>query len=71
MKVIAFNGSPRKNGNTAFLIDLVLQELQKEGIETELVQLGAKMYRAAWLVTSVLKTRIGVVQITKISSMSG
>ena len=71
MKVIAFNGSPRKNGNTAFLIDLVLQELQKEGIETELVLLGAKMYRAAWLVTSVLKTRIGVVQITKISSMSG
>ncbi len=42
MKVIAFNGSPRKNGNTALLIDLVFQELQKEGIETELIQLGGK-----------------------------
>ena len=35
MKVIAFNGSPRKNGNTTILIDYVLGELQKEGIETE------------------------------------
>lgn len=40
MKVVAFNGSPRKTGNTSILIKLVLEELQKEGIETELVQLG-------------------------------
>ena len=38
MKVVAFNGSPRKDGNTAILTNLVLKELEKEGIETELVQ---------------------------------
>ena len=40
MKVIAFNGSPRKKGNTSTLINMVLVELQKEGIETEIVQIG-------------------------------
>ncbi|MGZ4863959.1 MAG: flavodoxin family protein [Halobacteriota archaeon] len=40
MKVIAFNGSARKDGNTAILIKNVLSELEKEGIETELVQLA-------------------------------
>lgn len=42
MKVIAFNGSPRKNGNTAESLKLVLEELEKEGVETELVQLGGQ-----------------------------
>jgi multimeric flavodoxin WrbA len=42
VKVIAINGSPRKKGNTAMLIDTVLAELKKEGIETEQVQLGGK-----------------------------
>jgi len=42
VKVIAINGSPRKNGNTAMLIDRVLAELNKEGIETERIQLGGK-----------------------------
>jgi multimeric flavodoxin WrbA len=45
MKVIAFNGSARKNGNTAILINYALQELEKEGIETELVQLSGKKIR--------------------------
>ncbi|AKB53496.1 MULTISPECIES: flavodoxin family protein [Methanosarcina] len=42
MKVVAFNGSPRKEGNTAALIKHVLAELEKEGIETEVVQVGGK-----------------------------
>lgn len=42
MKVTAFNGSARKNGNTAILIRYVFEELEKEGIETELVQLAGK-----------------------------
>jgi multimeric flavodoxin WrbA len=42
MKVIAFNGSPRKDGNTYMLINYVFRELEKEGIETELVHLSAK-----------------------------
>lgn len=40
MKVVAFNGSPRRAGNTAQAIDMVLAELAAEGIETEVIQLG-------------------------------
>lgn len=42
MKVIAFNGSARKDGNTAILVNAVFKELKKEKIETELVQLAGK-----------------------------
>lgn len=42
MKVIALNGSPRKDGNTSLLIKEVFTELEKEGIETELIQLGGR-----------------------------
>jgi multimeric flavodoxin WrbA len=45
MKVIAFNGSARKGGNTSILINLVFDELQKEGIETELFQFAGKKIR--------------------------
>jgi multimeric flavodoxin WrbA len=42
MKVVGFNGSPRKDGNTALLIQKVFHELENEGIETEFVQLSYK-----------------------------
>ncbi len=42
MKVVAFNGSARKDGNTAILIKRVFAELEKEGIQTELVQLAGQ-----------------------------
>jgi len=42
MKVVAFNGSPRKDGNTNILISHVFRELEKEGVETELFQLSGK-----------------------------
>ncbi|MCA1743733.1 MAG: flavodoxin family protein [Desulfonatronovibrio sp.] len=42
MKVVAFNGSARKDGNTAGLIRHVFKELEAEGIDTELVQFGGK-----------------------------
>ncbi len=45
MKVIAFNGSARKDGNTAILLNYVLGELQNNGIETELFQLAGKEIR--------------------------
>jgi multimeric flavodoxin WrbA len=45
MKVVAFNGSPRKDGNTTILIKRVFNELEKEGIGTELVQLSEKEIR--------------------------
>lgn len=42
MKAIAVNGSPRKNGNTFLLLNIVLDELKIRGIETELVQVGGR-----------------------------
>lgn len=45
MKVVAFNGSPNKEGNTYHAIRLVAAELEKEGIETEIVQVGDKAIR--------------------------
>jgi multimeric flavodoxin WrbA len=45
MKVIAFNGSARKDGNTAILIRKVFKELEAEGISTEIVQLAGKTIR--------------------------
>ena len=42
MKVVAFNGSARKGGNTAVLLKQVLEEIAAEGIETELIELAGK-----------------------------
>lgn len=42
MKVIGINGSARKGGNTEILINRVFDELQKEGIDTELISLAGK-----------------------------
>ncbi|MFA4829506.1 MAG: flavodoxin family protein [Thermodesulfovibrionales bacterium] len=46
MKVVAFNGSPRKEGNTYHAIQTVFGELRKEGIKTELIQLGGTDIKA-------------------------
>lgn len=43
MKVIAINSSARKDGNTAILINTVFQELNIEGIETEMIQLSGEI----------------------------
>jgi len=40
VKVVAFNGSPRKGGNTAQLVQMVFEELEQEGIATELVEMA-------------------------------
>lgn len=45
MKVVGINGSARSDGNTAILIKRVFAELEKEGIETELIQLAGKTIR--------------------------
>ena len=42
MKVLGINGSARRDGNTAVLIKSVFNELENEGIETELFQLSGK-----------------------------
>lgn len=51
MKVLAINSSARKNGNTAILINRIFEELNKEGIETEMIQLAGQIIepcKACW-----------------------
>jgi len=45
MKVIAINGSARRDGNTALLIRHVFNELEQEGIETGMIQLSGEVIR--------------------------
>jgi len=45
MKVIAFNGSPKSKGNTYHALKIVMEELEKEGIEAEIVHVGNKSIR--------------------------
>ena len=45
MKVVAFNGSPNKQGNTFHALKMVTDELEKEGIETEIIHVGNKEIR--------------------------
>jgi len=45
MKVVAFNGSPRKNGNTSLLIKHAFSTLEESGIECELIQIGGEIIR--------------------------
>ncbi|KAJ5068714.1 nad(p)h-dependent fmn-containing oxidoreductase ywqn-related [Anaeramoeba ignava] len=42
LKVVAFNGSPRANGNTAYCLKRMLDIISDKGIKTELVQIGNK-----------------------------
>lgn len=45
MKVILLNGSPHAEGNTYIALHEVEKELQKQGIETELIQVGNQNVR--------------------------
>lgn len=40
MKIILINGSPRKDGNTSKALEVMEEELKKQGIETENIQIG-------------------------------
>ncbi|MFX0037988.1 MAG: flavodoxin family protein [Promethearchaeota archaeon] len=42
MKVVLFNGSPRKEGNTYHCLNTVTEELRAEGIEYEIIWIGNK-----------------------------
>src|SRR6056297_170232 len=42
MKVLGFNGSPNKKGNTACSLNIIFEELENAGIETEMIQVGKK-----------------------------
>jgi multimeric flavodoxin WrbA len=45
MKIIAFNGSPRKSWNTAMLLEKALEGAASEGAETELIHLYDLNYK--------------------------
>lgn len=45
MKVAAINGSARKDGNTSILVGKVFEELEMNGIGTELIQLAGRELR--------------------------
>ena len=45
MKVLIINGSPRVNGNTTIAVNEMVKVFEKEGVETEVVQIGNKDVR--------------------------
>ncbi|MGZ4902074.1 MAG: flavodoxin family protein [Halobacteriota archaeon] len=55
--VIAINGSPRKDGNTAILIRHVLAGLEREGVDTELVQRAGERIRGCTACTHCIEKR--------------
>jgi multimeric flavodoxin WrbA len=59
MKVVAFNGSARRDGNSAILVRQVFAELEKAGIKTELVQLAGEHPRGCIACYQCFKTKDG------------
>lgn len=57
MKVVAFNGSPKKEGNTYHGIKLVTDELEKAGIETEIIHVGNKKIRGCIACNGCVKNK--------------
>lgn len=57
MNVVAFNGSPNKEGNTFHAIKIVFEELEKEGIETEVIHVGNKLIRGCTACNQCIKNR--------------
>lgn len=64
MKVIAFSGSARKDGNTAIMVNVVFEELKKAGIETELVQLAGQNLRGCIACYECFKRKDGRCAVT-------
>ena len=57
MKVVALNGSARKDGNTAILLNWVLDELRAENIETEMIQLAGERISGCIACYQCMKTK--------------
>lgn len=65
MKAIAFNGSARKNGNTAILTKYVFEALENHGIETEMYQLAGKEIRGCIACYKCFDNKDGHCAVTK------
>lgn len=59
MKVVAFNGSPKKEGNTYHALKIVAEALEKENIEVEIVHVGNKVIRGCMACNGCAKNRDG------------
>jgi multimeric flavodoxin WrbA len=59
MKVVAFNGSPRPDGNTRILLDHVLAPIRQAGVETEAVQLGGSNIHGCRACYACIKSKSG------------
>lgn len=57
MKVIAFNGSPKEKGNTYHALKMVGDELEKEGIEFEIIHIGNEIVRGCIACNGCAKNR--------------
>ncbi|PWJ86057.1 multimeric flavodoxin WrbA [Oceanotoga teriensis] len=57
MKVIGFNGSPNLKGNTYQVLNIFFDELNKHGIETEIVNIGTKVIRGCISCGTCFKTK--------------
>ncbi len=57
MKVVAFNGSPKKEGNTYHALKLVAEELEKAGIGVEIIQVGNKTLKGCMGCNACAKSR--------------
>jgi len=64
MKVLGINGSARRDGNTAILINSIFKELEKEGIKTELVQLAGKRIENCMACYKCLENKNGLCAVT-------
>ena len=51
MKSVAINGSPRKNGNTAQVLEVVRREVEAAGVEFQVFQPGRRSI-PAWPATT-------------------
>lgn len=53
MKVLIINGSPRPQGNTKIALDEMVKIFDQEGIESEIVHVGNKIFVVVLLVCHV------------------
>ena len=60
MKVLLINGSPHKEGNTAFALDQMAQVFAENGVETVTIQVGSQAIRGCTGCGSCYKTRMCV-----------
>ncbi|MDR2126080.1 MAG: flavodoxin family protein [Prevotellaceae bacterium] len=64
MKVVAIQGSPRKNGNTFFALTVIENILEKEGINVEIIDIGGKHIRGCTDCGKCYENRDGKCSIT-------